>query len=187
MLVVSVCYRIPPSSPFKCCGEINSAVTPTCRGPSGQMIGGSFFLIHACIKLKSRTFTGRKSAKCMINFKYHYTIGGSLLNTCTISILPINAALLLVGFADLITTIFWVTTGQAIEFNPIMASVLKAGIPCFVFAKVSTLVAYVGVMEWYRRSRSYAFAQMVGRVTVTAYLSIYTISLAIVNSGFFLG
>ena len=109
------------------------------------------------------------------------------MNTRAISILPINAALILIGLTDLMTTIFWVTTGQAIEFNPIMASVLKAGIPCFIFAKLSTLVAYVGVMEWYRRCRSYAFAQMVGRVTVTAYLGIYAVSLCIVNFRFFVG
>ena len=123
----------------------------------------------------------------MINFYTTTQSEVTLLNTRAISILPINAALLLIGLADLITTIFWVTTGQAIEFNPIMASVLKAGIPCFIFAKLSTLVAYVGVMEWYRRCRSYAFAQMVGRVTVTAYLSIYTVSLCIVNFRFFVG
>ena len=123
----------------------------------------------------------------MINFNTTTPPEVTLLNTRAISILPINAALLIIGLADLITTIFWLTTGCAIEFNPIMASVLKGGIPCFVAVKLSTLVAYVCVMEWYRRCRSYAFAQMVGRVTVTAYLSIYIISLGVVNFGFFFG
>jgi uncharacterized membrane protein len=96
------------------------------------------------------------------------------------SILPIHIILIVVGVLDLLTTVYWLQIGRIIEFNPIMAAVLKAGMPCFILVKLSTLAAYVGVMEWYRR-RNECFARKVGNLTVAAYLGIYTVSFFIVN------
>lgn len=102
------------------------------------------------------------------------------------NILPINAALLLVGLTDLATTLVWLHTGSAIEVNPIMARVLAMGLPAFIGIKLLSLAAYIGVMEWYRRSRSEAFARAVGTLTVFAYLGIYAISFWSVNHKVFL-
>lgn len=102
-------------------------------------------------------------------------------------ILPVNLALLVVGLADLSTTVFWLCAGRAVEFNPVMAAVLQLGMLAFVMVKLSTLAVYVGVMEWYRRSRNAAFAQIVGNITVTAYLAIYAVSFCAVNHGFLTG
>ena len=97
--------------------------------------------------------------------------------------LPANAVLLAVGLADLLTTLFWLATGQAVEVNPIMAAVLRAGVWPFVIAKLGTLVAYVGIMEWYRRRRNPVFARVVGNITLIGYIGIYAIAFACVNQG----
>jgi hypothetical protein len=99
----------------------------------------------------------------------------------TPKMLPVNAALLAVGVADLLTTVFWLATGRAVEANPMMAAVLRVGIGAFVTTKLVTLVAYVGVMEWYRRRRCAVFARVVGSITLIAYIGIYAISFACVN------
>ncbi|OFX13928.1 MAG: hypothetical protein A2Z18_08575 [Armatimonadetes bacterium RBG_16_58_9] len=109
------------------------------------------------------------------------------LKTSGIDILPVNIAILAVGIVDLSTTLFWVRTGQATELNPIMAAFLGAGTLPFVLAKLCTLAAYVTVTEWYRRKRGAGFARMAGNFTVTAYLSIYAVSFASVNSHLFAG
>ena len=103
------------------------------------------------------------------------------------AILPLNAALLVVGLADLATTVFWLHTGNAVEINPIMAAILRAGVSLFVAVKVLTLAAYVLVMEWYRRRRSAAFARLVSRVAFSGYLAIYAVSFVLVNGGMLLG
>jgi len=109
--------------------------------------------------------------------------GGAWLEATGRRILPINLALLVVGLADLVTTLFWVHTGRAVEWNPIMAAVLKAGVPAFVTVKLGTLAAYVAVMEWYRRRRSLSFAKIAGTVTVAAYCCIYVLCFVCANRG----
>ena len=98
-------------------------------------------------------------------------------------ILTVNLVVLAIGLADLITTLVWLHTGRCIEVNPVMATVLKAGMPIFALVKLSTLAAYIYVMEWYRHNRSATFAQLVGRITVTAYCAIYFVSFCLVNRG----
>jgi len=103
--------------------------------------------------------------------------------TLTLDVLPANAVLLAVGLADLLSTLFWIATGRAVEVNPIMAAVLRLGICPFVFAKLSTLAAYIGVVEWYRRRRNPVFACLVGNLTLTCYIAVYAISFVVVNRG----
>jgi uncharacterized membrane protein len=100
-----------------------------------------------------------------------------------VRILPANALLIAVGLADLLSTLFWLRTGQAIEMNPVMAAVLHAGLGAFILVKLSTLVAYVSVVEWYRRHRNPAFARLVGSITLIGYVGIYAISFCFVNHG----
>jgi len=101
-------------------------------------------------------------------------------------ILPINLVLIFIGFFDLITTLYWLHTGRAIEVNPIMAAVLVTSPALFVCVKLITLAAFVVVMEWYRRNRNPVFARIVGNITVLAYICIYTVSFCCVNRGMFL-
>ena len=51
---------------------------------------------------------------------------------------------------DLITTLFWVSQGQAREGNPVMAYFLGLGAGPFVLAKVSMFVPALVAAEWYR-------------------------------------
>lgn len=99
------------------------------------------------------------------------------------TVLPINIVLLMIGLADLATTIYWLHTGQATEMNPIMATALRLSPALFVLVKVATLGAYVGVIEWYRRHRNPSFARIVSNVTVASYIGIYSVSFLTVNAG----
>lgn len=101
--------------------------------------------------------------------------------------LPINMLLFAIGLADLVTTLFWLHTGRAIEVNPLMAAVLNTSLALFVAVKLATLISYVAVMEWYRRFRSPAFARLVGNITVASYSAIYAVSFLCVNHSFLLG
>lgn len=102
-------------------------------------------------------------------------------------ILPWNAALVAIGLIDLATTLVWLHVGCAVEFNPIMASILSVSLSLFVITKLATLGAYLLVVEWYRRRRNTAFAVAIGRIAVLAYIAIYTISLCSVNHAFLFG
>lgn len=102
-------------------------------------------------------------------------------------VLPVNIALLVVGLVDLLTTIHWVSTGRAIEFNPVMAAALNAGWGVFIAVKLSTLGAFVAVTEWYRRHRSATFAATVGNITLFSYMAIYGVSFLCVNYDYLIG
>ena len=99
-------------------------------------------------------------------------------------ILPVNLLLMAVGLADLFSTMLWLHTGQIIEVNPIMAALLRGGEWLFFSTKLGTLVAYLGVMEWYRRYRNPVFARTVGMITLFSYLGIYAVSFCCVNWNF---
>lgn len=103
--------------------------------------------------------------------------------TRSFRILPANLLLLVVGMVDLLTTIFWLQTGRIVEANPVMAALLHGGLGLFVGVKLATLVAYLGVMEWYRRHRNPVFARVVGNITLFGYIGIYAISFCCVNYG----
>lgn len=95
--------------------------------------------------------------------------------------------LVLVGVLDLVTTLWWLHTGRAVEYNPIMAALLRIGTPAFVIVKLSTLIACVAALEWYRRRRCALFAKAAGLFALVAYVSIYAVSFLVVNRDFLLG
>jgi len=103
------------------------------------------------------------------------------------AIMPVNAAVVIVGLVDLLTTLFWVGTGRAVEVNPIMAAILQAGVLLFIVVKLSTLGVYITVMEWYRRHHNPVFVRIMGNFTVCAYLCIYAVSFCCVNHTYFFG
>ncbi len=102
-------------------------------------------------------------------------------------ILPANLILIFIGMLDLISTIYWVETGRAVEMNPIMSALLNFGLLPFILAKVTSLGIFVYVVEWYRRRRSETFARAVSFFTIAAYLFVYTVSFFFVNFSFFFG
>lgn len=99
--------------------------------------------------------------------------------------LPWNLTLAVIGVIDLATTLIWLHEGRVVESNPIMAPLLSVSLPLFAFVKLSTICAYIVVMEWYRRRRSPAFARTVSMVTVAAYVGVYIVSFCSVNHGIF--
>ncbi len=101
----------------------------------------------------------------------------------SLRVLPVNAAVFAIGVIDLVTTLFWISTNQAIEVNPIMAALLRLGIGPFVTVKLSTLAVYIFVLEWYRRRHNPAFARLMGNITLLGYIGIYAVSFAFVNQG----
>ncbi len=102
-------------------------------------------------------------------------------------VLPVNVLLVMIGLADLLTTVYWLATGQAAEVNPVMAAVLELSPLLFILVKVATLAAYVIVIEWYRRHRNPYLARIIGRVTVLSYVGVYAISFAAVNAPLLFG
>jgi uncharacterized membrane protein len=87
----------------------------------------------------------------------------------------------------MLTTLWWLHTGSAVEYNPIMAALLRVGTPVFVIVKLATLASCVAVLEWYRRKRCALFAKAAGLFTLVAYVSIYTVSFLVVNRDCLLG
>lgn len=100
-------------------------------------------------------------------------------------LLSVNVALLVIGLLDLLTTVVWLRGGHVVEANPIMAAVLRAGVPLFVFVKLGTLTCYVAVIEWYRQ-RNPKLARAIGNITVFAYVLIYSTSFCYINYRYFL-
>ena len=54
---------------------------------------------------------------------------------------------------DLITTLYWVSQGQAREGNPLMAYFLDMGAGWFVAAKVLMFAPALVLAEWYRQRK----------------------------------
>ena len=73
---------------------------------------------------------------------------------------------------DLLTTLYWVSQGQAKEGNPVMAYFLNVGPGAFVSAKVLTFAPALVVAEWYRTRRP-EFVTRLLRWVIAAYLFLY--------------
>src|SRR3569833_1400050 len=58
--------------------------------------------------------------------------------------------LTLICLADLVSTLYLVSHGQAREGNPLMAQFLRSGSGTFVLAKLCTFVPAIVIGEWYR-------------------------------------
>jgi hypothetical protein len=83
-----------------------------------------------------------------------------------------TTAIIVVGLVDLLTSVYWLATGQMREGNPIMSLVLGHGVLPFIFTKICTLILYVTVMSWYERQRPRR-ARVLGIATLCLYLAMY--------------
>ncbi|HSV73011.1 MAG TPA: DUF5658 family protein [Chthonomonadales bacterium] len=88
--------------------------------------------------------------------------------------------------ADLVTTIWLVTTGLATEGNPLMNHYLEQGVLVFIAAKALLVAGPLIVLEWARRSRP-AFVHSMMRATIVMYLGIYGVGVLRLNSHAILG
>jgi hypothetical protein len=74
--------------------------------------------------------------------------------------------------ADLISTLWLLAGGDAVEGNPIMNAVLSAGVAPFVMAKFAFVAVPLAIFEWARRRRP-EFVLAMLRVTIVLYVSVY--------------
>lgn len=84
--------------------------------------------------------------------------------------------LLVIYVADLLATIWLITTGQATEGNPIMSYYLSKGWLPLVAIKAMLFVLPVFVLEWCRRSRP-VFVHRMLRFAIAVYLGLYVVAL----------
>lgn len=80
-----------------------------------------------------------------------------------------SIALVMICLADMLSTLFFVTRGSAVEQNPLMAACLRQGVGTFVLVKILSFVPFVIAIELYRR-RNAAFARMACRSAIALYL-----------------
>lgn len=74
--------------------------------------------------------------------------------------------------ADLISTLCVLSSGDAIEGNPIMSAFLALGVVPFIFAKAALVALPLIILEWARR-RSPQFVSSMLRLTIVLYLGFY--------------
>src|SRR5207249_1419375 len=75
---------------------------------------------------------------------------------------------------DLLTTLYWVSQGQAREGNPVLAYFLRIGPGAFISAKVLTFAPALVGAEWYRTRRPEFVARLL-RWVIAGYLFFYMV------------
>ena len=83
-----------------------------------------------------------------------------------------SAALLAICLLDMLTTLYWVHTHQAVEANPVMAYFLHRGDAAFCVAKLACVVPFVVLATCYRRRRPRLIAIAL-RTTLILFIGIY--------------
>ena len=89
--------------------------------------------------------------------------------------------LLILGTADLVTTILWIERGMAQEANPLFHYFWQQGLPAFIAAKYVFLLGPILFLEWARWHRP-RFALMALRTGALAYVVLYVGGVASINS-----
>ena len=80
-----------------------------------------------------------------------------------------SIVLVMICLADMLSTLFFVMRGTAVEQNPLMAACLRQGPSVFVLVKLLSFVPFVIAIELYRR-RNADFARIACRSAIALYL-----------------
>ena len=80
-----------------------------------------------------------------------------------------SLVLVIICMADMLSTLFFVTRGSAVEQNPLMAACLRRGVAVFVAMKVISFVPFVIAIELYRKYGA-DFARLACRSAIALYL-----------------
>ena len=80
----------------------------------------------------------------------------------------------IICMADMLSTLFLVSMGIAVEHNPLMAACLRHSTVTFVFIKTASFVPFIIITEMYRRKNP-TFARASLRIAIFLYISIYVI------------
>ncbi|NLN78757.1 MAG: hypothetical protein GX141_07555 [Armatimonadetes bacterium] len=85
-----------------------------------------------------------------------------------------SIVLVMICLADMLSTLFFVLRGSAVEQNPIMAACLDKGPWVFVLVKIASFVPFVVAVELYRK-RNAAFARLACRSAIIIYVVTFTV------------
>jgi hypothetical protein len=88
-----------------------------------------------------------------------------------------NVALLVVCMADMISTLYWVHAGMAVEDNPVFREWLRRGDGPFIFMKFASFMPLIAVSTFYRRQRPKLIKNAM-RLTVGTYILLYVLRFA---------
>ncbi|MCC7386193.1 MAG: hypothetical protein IT384_30400 [Deltaproteobacteria bacterium] len=86
-------------------------------------------------------------------------------------------AILILNVFDAFLTLYWVSTRQAIEWNPLMASLIEAHPVLFVLVKC-TLVSLGSFLLWRHRKRPLAVISVFGAFLAYYWLLLYHLNAA---------
>lgn len=91
-------------------------------------------------------------------------------------VLPETTLLAVIGLADLLSTVYWIATGHAVEANPFMGRVLRTLGPWgFSILKAVLLGGPLAIAEWARR-RHPRFVRWALRAAIVLYVGAYAIN-----------
>jgi len=82
--------------------------------------------------------------------------------------------------ADLASTLLLISSGGAIEGNPLMAFYLRYGIGTFVMVKLSLVFLPIFIAEWGKQYKP-KFVRFMLRATIATYLGMYILVFLAVN------
>ena len=77
--------------------------------------------------------------------------------------------LVAICLVDMLSTLFFVLRGYAVEQNPLMAGCLRHSVTAFVLVKLVSFVPFIVAVELYRR-RNASFARLACRSAIALYL-----------------
>jgi hypothetical protein len=84
--------------------------------------------------------------------------------------------------ADLASTLLLISSGGALEGNPLMAFYLRYGIGTFVMVKLSLVFLPIFIAEWGKQYKP-KFVRFMLRATIATYLGMYIAVFLAVNVG----
>lgn len=82
--------------------------------------------------------------------------------------------LIVICTLDMLSTLFFVNRGSAMEQNPLMAACLRHSVMTFVLVKIASFVPFVIAIELYRKKDA-AFAQIVCRCAIVLYVVTFVV------------
>jgi hypothetical protein len=90
---------------------------------------------------------------------------------------PENVALFVICMADMLSTLYFVHSGAAVEDNPVFRQLLQRGDGTFVFMKFASFMPLIATSTYYRRRRPKLIIGAM-RLTVGVYIALYILRLA---------
>ena len=83
--------------------------------------------------------------------------------------------LLFICTLDMLTTLYFVTHGFAVEINPIMNAFFKISPLAFVAAKLISFIPFIIAIEMYKKHNA-RFTSIATRFTIVAYSIVYVVA-----------